>query len=91
MIENGKPLYSLTVDEFKRIFFQVIKESVEDIVKENIKRDNDTMLRIGEVQALLKISRPSVYKLIQEKKLRKYKINGSTFFKRENVLALIEE
>lgn len=91
MTEQGRPLYQLTVEEFKQVFFQVIRESVEGIVKENIKRDHDNLLRIGEVQSMLKISRPSVYKLIREKKLRKYKVNGSTFFKRENVQALLAD
>jgi len=91
MIENGKPLYSLTIAEFKEVFFQVIQDAVSSIVEENSKRESDNLLRIGEVQALLKISRPSIYKLIKSQRLKKFKINGSTFFKRENVEALLQE
>ncbi len=91
MQENNRPLYSLTVEEFKEVFFKVIKESVNDIVKENIRNESDNLLRISEVQSMLKISRPSIYKLIKTKRLKKFKLNGSTFFKKENVLALIKE
>lgn len=89
MIENGKPLYSLTVNEFKEIFFDVIREGIKKVVKENSK-DEDAYLSVDEACALLKISRPSLYQLFKDSKLKKKKLNGRTIIKRKDIDDLLK-
>lgn len=89
MIENGKPLYALTVEEFKRVFFEVIREGIQKVVTDNAKED-DAYLSVDEACALLKISRPSLYQLFKDSKLKKKKLNGRTIIKRKDIDDLLK-
>lgn len=90
MKENNLPLYSLTVQQFKEIFFEVIKTSVQEVIAENANGPPDDILSVDEACALLKISRPSLYLLFKTKQLKKRKLNGRTIVRRDEINNLLK-
>lgn len=90
MKEKDQPLYSLTVSEFKKVFFDVIQSSIQKIITENSSAKEDNFLSVDEACALLKISRPSLYALFKTSKLQKRKLNGRTIIRRDEINNLLK-
>jgi excisionase family DNA binding protein len=85
MEENNKPLYSLTIGEFKKLLVDFTSLKLDESIMQKSKNAESQLIKIGKLCELLQISRVTVFKWIKKGKLRAYHINSRLYFKMQDV------
>lgn len=63
---------------------------MSDSLNEGVVETPKEILTTKEVLGFLGISRPSLYRLMKKNKIQGYKLGGKLYFKRSEIIAVIE-
>ena len=89
-LNNDKPLYSLTVGEFKELNRQIYAEMQSNQVQVNSNSQNE-ILTIDEASVVVNLAKPTIYSLTSKFKIPFFKKNKKLYFKRSQLLEWISE
>jgi excisionase family DNA binding protein len=85
MQENNKPLYSLTVGEFKELLGDLTSFKLDESIAQKTKKVDDQLIKIAKLCEILKVSRVTVFNWIKNGKIKAYHLNSRLYFKMKDV------
>ena len=85
----------IEIEELKKIVAEAVRNELQHFSVSNLKVDqtqlSEELLNFKELQLLLKVSRPTIFKLIKKGVLPHYKVGRRLFFPKVKVLESIME
>ncbi len=82
------------------MFWQQMKKVVQEVISELMSKQPATkqtgtaiqqpLLRLEDLQGIFRVSKPTLYKWIEDGRLRSFKIRNRRFFVREDIEALMQ-